>query len=590
MKDPDVAAFFEKNITSFYHYSIRRYCFFGKTVFAKINNTISQKNKCFLLGLKVYESPESDGHIAQGIPSSFDNPINLGIRKSLPKISVIVDLSDETVFPESTFDALAKQTYKNFDLIVAGNVSSKQITEKLDRFVQENTDIPVNTSKTIESGIEESSGEYIAFCMAEDKWTRDHLEKKVNLIISHENPVIIVNDVKIGGSDEYRVYIQQIINDDKKYFKNKINRIPDELWRANPAVVNPSCCMVKKEAFAGCDLNGYTHHILWYQWLWRQLCSKNNVFYIAEKLTSSKITEEKIKKRSISSVYIDFQLIKGDYLLGYKNKIPVLFPENACKVVQTYEKIKINKKRLAVFASFNREGVVDDYVVYFLRELKKVVDGIVFVTDNPVFPGELDKIQHYIIHAHCERHNEYDFGSYKRGYRYLLENKMLGNVEELVFCNDSCYGPVFPFENMFSAMKSGNRHIDFWGISQSNEIKNHIQSFFYVFKSHVFTNECFDAFLSSVKKESDVCGVILNYEVKFTEYLKNRGFSYDTYVHYDLTHNANISKIFQDKCPLIKLKMLSGAHNKSRRTRERLVSEIEKVNPELYEIVKESVF
>jgi hypothetical protein len=35
------------------------------------------------------------------------------------------------------------------------------------------------------------------------------------------------------------------------------------------------------------------------------------------------------------------------------------------------------------------------------------------------------------------RHEEYDFGSYKRGYSYLREKGVLDKVDKLIFCNDS---------------------------------------------------------------------------------------------------------------------------------------------------------
>lgn len=95
-------------------------------------------------------------------------------------------------------------------------------------------------------------------------------------------------------------------------------------------------------------------------------------------------------------------------------------------------------KRLAVFASFNKDGLILDYVVYYLKELKKVVDGIIFVTDNPILPTELEKIKDFIVYAECQRHEEYDFGSYKRGFFWAKKNGLLKDCEELVFCNDSC--------------------------------------------------------------------------------------------------------------------------------------------------------
>ena len=144
-------------------------------------------------------------------------------------------------------------------------------------------------------------------------------------------------------------------------------------------------------------------------------------------------------------------------------------------------------KRLAIFASFSANGKIDDYVVYYIKNLKKVCDAIIFVADNSIIPNEFEKIKKYVIYASFNRHGEYDFGSYKRGYLYAKEKGLLNISEELVLCNDSCYAPVYPFENMFSNMKQ--RKCDFWGICANDQFCYHLQSYFLVFNAKVFKSK-----------------------------------------------------------------------------------------------------
>ena len=106
--------------------------------------------------------------------------------------------------------------------------------------------------------------------------------------------------------------------------------------------------------------------------------------------------------------------------------------------------------RVAIFAHFDKNNRIQDYVIYYLRELNKVIDKIIFVSDSNISVEELDKIQPYVKHAIVGRHGEYDFGSYKRGFIYAKTNNFLKNCYELIFCNDSCYGPLYPFEDVFN--------------------------------------------------------------------------------------------------------------------------------------------
>ena len=228
------------------------------------------------------------------------------------------------------------------------------------------------------------------------------------------------------------------------------------------------------------------------------------------------------------------------------------------------KKHKINK--IAVFASYSADGKIPDYVIYYLKGLKKICDIIIFVSDNPLFRKEADKLAQYVDYAEISRHGEYDFGSYKRGYQIALANNLLQKAEELIFCNDSCYGPIYPFKRMFNTMK--NNKSDFWGICANDEFNYHLQSYFLVFKKNVFTSVVFADFINSVKKEANVSAVVLKYEVKFTHTLQSAGFKCDSFIPfipdndvypYTFSHNLTVFPItlIKNGCPLLKVKALT---------------------------------
>lgn len=177
-------------------------------------------------------------------------------------------------------------------------------------------------------------------------------------------------------------------------------------------------------------------------------------------------------------------------------------------------------KRTAVFAHYDKNNLIQNYVVYYLSELKKCAEKIIFVSDSDVLPEELKKIEGIVEQSIIGRHGEYDFGSYKRGFLYAKENNLLTACEELILANDSCYAPLFPFKEMFSVMSQ--KTIDFWGATSSDSgIKkedediycrfNHIQSYFIVFKPAVFNSDIFNNFITSVKKENTKEEIVIKY-------------------------------------------------------------------------------
>lgn len=191
--------------------------------------------------------------------------------------------------------------------------------------------------------------------------------------------------------------------------------------------------------------------------------------------------------------------------------------------------------RVAIFAHYDKKNIIDDYVVFYINELQKIADKVVFVSCCHLPKEELDKLNCYKI---AQKHEEYDFGSYKRGFNFAKENNLLKDCEELIFANDSCYGPFKSLEKIFNSMSVSD--CDFWGMTKNKigfkKLKNgkvkdvycpHIQSYFFVLKPKIFTSKVFDEFINSVKYEENKNDIILKYEIGLTKTLEKAGFKSD---------------------------------------------------------------
>ena len=67
-------------------------------------------------------------------------------------------------------------------------------------------------------------------------------------------------------------------------------------------------------------------------------------------------------------------------------------------------------KRLFLFASYDKNNVVDDMVIHYIKHLSTLGD-VIFVMDNDVPQSELKKIKNIdnVLYANASKHNEYDF-------------------------------------------------------------------------------------------------------------------------------------------------------------------------------------
>lgn len=215
-------------------------------------------------------------------------------------------------------------------------------------------------------------------------------------------------------------------------------------------------------------------------------------------------------------------------------------------------------KRLTIFSHFDSNNLIEDYVVFYLSELSKLSD-IIFVSDcNQISDIELQKIKPYIINSIIENHGEYDFGSYKKGYQFALSNNILNDYEELIFANDSCYAPIFPFGEMFKTMSA--KTLDFWGVTSNFNTyfskEFHIQSYFIVFTKRVFFSDVFKDFVLNIRKENDKKSLIEKYEVGLSKYLTDFGYKFDVYSNFSKKHYAShilyYKNLLKEKVPFVK--------------------------------------
>ncbi|TJZ87372.1 rhamnan synthesis F family protein [Paracoccus hibiscisoli] len=186
------------------------------------------------------------------------------------------------------------------------------------------------------------------------------------------------------------------------------------------------------------------------------------------------------------------------------------------------------RRRVAVFASYSGDGVLPPQVQPYLEGLRPLVERIVVVCDNDLAPDQVARLSGLADHVITGRHGKYDFGSYKRGVAWARQTGWLDEADDLILCNDSCFGPVGSFAPMFERMEA--RHLDFWGATDGREFHPNLQSFFVVLGWHVFQSPVFRNFIEGISKQPNVQQVIMKYEIGLTKTLAGAGYSWGAMV------------------------------------------------------------
>ena len=217
-------------------------------------------------------------------------------------------------------------------------------------------------------------------------------------------------------------------------------------------------------------------------------------------------------------------------------------------------------ERIAIFASFDAHGIIHDYVISYLKRLKKVANKIIFIMDNKVEDLEKQKISHLIDYAEFVPHGEYDFGSYKRAYLWSIENLDLNSYDFVYMINDSVYGPFFDMKPYFEKMESG-KYGAFGIVEKTGGHDPHLESWFIGMRPIVFLSRWYDEFMKSVKQEHSKGQVAITYETGFSEKLGIKHIAYTGL--YSVRNRGVYNKVralYNKKMPFLK-KVVFIRHN-----------------------------
>ena len=118
---------------------------------------------------------------------------------------------------------------------------------------------------------------------------------------------------------------------------------------------------------------------------------------------------------------------------------------------------------MCLFAGYDNDGVIDDYVLDYLRELSRHAD-VYYLADGYIEPDELAKLAPYTQGAWAVAHGAYDFGSLSMLARDLVGWDVIDTYDELVFANDSAF-LLRPLDDVFATMDG--RANDWWGLQAS---------------------------------------------------------------------------------------------------------------------------
>lgn len=182
--------------------------------------------------------------------------------------------------------------------------------------------------------------------------------------------------------------------------------------------------------------------------------------------------------------------------------------------------------RALVFAHYDRDGLVDEYVCEALRRYRRLMQRVVVVSASASrLPASAESlVDHFISRDNVG----YDFCSWRMGIEALGP---IGQFDEVIFANDSVYGPLFDVEPALADRRIADA--DLWGMCLSEQGTKrrgkrascpHVQSWFFAMRGPVLQSDAFRQFWGSVVPLENKDDIVDRYEIGMTEHFTRAGF------------------------------------------------------------------
>lgn len=247
--------------------------------------------------------------------------------------------------------------------------------------------------------------------------------------------------------------------------------------------------------------------------------------------------------------------------------------------------------RIALYVFYHKEGILEEYVSYYLKGLKAVCSDVVLIANGGLAEEAKRQLEAMSVRYIIRENKGIDFAAWKAGLSWVGWDKVR-QCDELVLCNCSCYGPVYPLSEAFDRMKDSA--CDFWGLNRQPDLPGklvgpagarfpmteHIQSYFYVFRRRVLLSDVFRAWWDNLVEAGSYWEEIREHELKFSGYLEKAGFVSDTLMDFqkycalapsgDAWSTCADVQLAEDGNPLVKRKAVFSSSDAAIRVLEHI--------------------
>jgi len=196
--------------------------------------------------------------------------------------------------------------------------------------------------------------------------------------------------------------------------------------------------------------------------------------------------------------------------------------------------------RLGLFLFYDTEGIVDDYVKYLLEDMNKNLSHLCILVNGELTSEGRKTLEKFTDHILLRSNHGFDVGAWKDAMVDEFGFDKLEEYDEVILFNDSYFGPVYPFSEMFDEMDK--KDLDFWGITVHGDAPDprnlcpypyrprYLQLYFLVFRKNFIKSKEFKDYWQELPYFENFNDVGYKHQAVFTKYFTDLGFKWAAYV------------------------------------------------------------
>lgn len=228
-------------------------------------------------------------------------------------------------------------------------------------------------------------------------------------------------------------------------------------------------------------------------------------------------------------------------------------------------------RRAAVFAFYDKEGRVDGYIPFLLKEIKPFCQRLLVMVNGDILEEGRRALEDAGAEVLLRENSGFDITAYRDG--ILALQGELPSLDELLLFNQTIYGPIYPFSEMFLEMDA--RDLDFWGMTMHPGLKkdpwgtagggavpHHLQSYFVAVRGNMLHSDAFLQYWQDLPPITTYYEAVGFHEVRFTQKFEELGYTAEPYMKPDELFLYTDYPLFafpytmavRYRCPVIKRK------------------------------------